>query len=432
MRFLASEHFRTAVMIGKSYPFKQMAIAARKQRNCLNTRNIKFYIAGCILIIAVLFGSIEISTRVVSWMMGKGFTLALHEFDATDDSVIEIYAWHPFTGITFKPNATFTGSHPNQEESAVIHVDEHGFLSNGEKLSYEKPSDEIRIAFIGASTTANINLSYDQNWPGRLGHLVQDVLPQKRVKIINAAVPGFDTAQSLGNLALRVLPFKPDIVIIYHAYNDLKVISPNLAIFKPDYSHVHKKPFGYHAKPGAFMQLLNHSMVYVRTRNSLREYKQRQKLAERQMNALTTEGRLSTIPEEARIAFEEHVRAMVAIAKSAGAKVILSSFATLHNPQLDYDRVESLAQLSTAQKKELIGLLYFTPGLSLPTIFEGINSYNRVLHQIATDEHIGWVDNAVLVPHTDANFTDRVHFTAAGARRMADNFFPVVMEFLQL
>lgn len=177
---------------------------------------------------------------------------------------------------------------------------------------------------------------------------------------------------------------------------------------------------------------MSHSMVYVRTRNLLREHKKWKKMADRRQKILTSEGRHDAVPDAAREAFEEHIRTMVAIARSGGAQVILSSFATIHDTFLNYKSIESLAQLSTLQKKELVSLLDFTPGLTLPAIFDGINSYNRVLKQIADEEHTGWVDSAALVPHMDANFVDRVHFTSTGAARMADNFFPVVMKLLQL
>ena len=249
-------------------------------------REIKFYIIGSLIVVLLFLLTIEVSTRLVSFSMGKGFFLSLHEFEAYDKPVTQIYDWHPFTGIVLKPNIEFKGSHPHQTGYAQVKVDEHGFLTNGQRVDYEKPFDEIRLAFIGASTTANVNLSYDENWPGRLGNRIQKAIPHKRVRVINAAVPGFDTAQSLGNLALRVLPFHPDIVVIYHAYNDLKAIRWNLEEFKPDYSHIHGTPFGSIKPPSLMIQTLNHSMAYVRIRNALREKNKRIKLIDKRRNML--------------------------------------------------------------------------------------------------------------------------------------------------
>ena len=366
--------------------------------------------------------------------MGKGFSLSLHEIGPYDKRIQSIYQWHPFIGLTFSPNCNFIGSHPSSHKRAVIFVDKHGFLAKDQTLEYEKPANEIRTATIGASTTANISLPFDENWPGYLGMLVRKHFPNMNIRVINAAVTGFDTAQSIGNLALRVMPFKPDIVIIYHAYNDLKAIRTDVT-FLPDYSHFHTTPYGYHKKPNFMIRLLHNCMFYVRARNKYREYKSNVKKFDRlaKRNALKEDikKRLSHIPQQAAQTFEQHIHALVSIAESEDAKVILSSFATLHDPKLDWSNPKSLERLSEFQKRKLYSLLHFTPGLTLEAIFDGFNQYNEVLKRIAVQEKTGWVDNASLVPHQDKYFLDRVHFSSEGAKQMAKNFLPVVLEKLK-
>ncbi|MDM8563230.1 hypothetical protein QUF54_07740 [Candidatus Marithioploca araucensis] len=111
--------------------------------------------------------------------------------------------------------------------------------------------------------------------------------------------------------------------------------------------------------------------------------------------------------------------------------MILSSFATLNNPKLDYSDPEVFKQLSQLQKGELYALMHFTPGLTVKAIFEGINSYNEILRKIAIQEKTGWVDNASLIPHENKYFVDRVHFSREGAARMANNLFQEVWKQLQ-
>jgi len=393
-------------------------------------KSFKYYIIGCVVVITTLFGTLELSTRLISWIGGKGFTLSLHEYDPLDEDVTGIYQWHPFTGITFKPKVVFTGSHPEQKSKARIYVDQYGFLTDGHTLSREKSADEIRIAFIGASTTANINLPFEENWPGYLGRLLENELPDKKVTIINAAVPGFNTAHSIGNLALRVIPFEPDIVIIYNLYNDLKAIRKN-ETFRPDYSHIHRKPFGFYQPPNVVVRWLNHSMMFVRLRNRLREMEKEKFRIEKRKEILKQADRLAVIPDQAIKTFEQHLRSLVSIAEAGGAKVILSSFATLHNPKLDYSNKEAIYPLSKFQKKEIFAILYFTPGLTLEAIFEGIDRYNEVIKKIAVEKRTGWVDNAVMIPHKDRYFVDRVHFSRAGAALMAKNFLPTIIEILK-
>ncbi|MBU0675206.1 MAG: SGNH/GDSL hydrolase family protein [Proteobacteria bacterium] len=380
-----------------------------------------FYIVGFFLIVFGFTATVEVSTRIESKVSGKGFFLNVSEKEFYDSEVQDIYQFHPFTGFVFKPNISISSGHPGQREKPTILVDTNGFLGDGTNISFHKAKNEIRIATIGASTTASINLAYQENWPGRLRYLLQQVFPEKKITLLNAAIPGFDTSQSLGNLALRVMPFQPDIVIIYHAYNDLKTIRFDRE-FKPDYSHVHPVPFGFHEKPAWPKLLLEKSMLYVRLRSEYRAVVAQRKIVE----AFYNSGRLQQVPHAAQEAFREHIQALVAVARSGGAEVVLSSFATLHDPSFEYDVPDTDTVSGDLKQLELLSIMHFTPGLSLDAIFEGIRTYNDQLAELASENDTYWVDNAGLVPHEERFFVDRVHFSAAGAAKMAENFLPEV------
>ena len=130
--------------------------------------------------------------------------------------------------------------------------------------------------------------------------------------------------------------------------------------------------------------------------------------------------------------FEDKIRSLVSIAESGGATVILSSFATIYDPDLIWSsKDQALANMSGFQKDCLPGLYNFTPGLTIPAIFDGLKKYNDVLHKVAVQKQLGWVDNANLVPHNGQHFVDRVHFTNTGAEKMAENFAPVIVKILK-
>lgn len=387
-------------------------------------RRITFYVIGSLLVGIVFFSVIELATRTVSWISGNGFEIRLDEMDPLDEKINKFYSFHPFTGFTITPRLSFTGSHPYSKDTAQHNVDQFGFISEDMDLSFEKPKDELRIAVIGASTSANVWLAVDENWPGILGNLIQKHYENKTIRVINGGVPGYNTAQSLGNLALRIMPFKPDVVIIYHAYNDFKAVTNDG--YMPDYSHIHKLPYGYFKTPPFYVRWLNKSMFYVRTRNRYREYQMVVK-----GNAVTKElGGIAEIPQIAEDGFSQHISAMVNIAKGSGAKVVLSSFATLHDPDMDYNSTEVTESLSKLKKRELGSLVHYSKNLSLHAIMSGFNRYNVALKRIADKEHVGWVDNANAIPHEDKYFIDRVHFSAEGAELMAMNLYPVVINLL--
>jgi lysophospholipase L1-like esterase len=290
--------------------------------------------------------------------------------------------------------------------------------------------NEIRIATIGGSTTANLNLEYHDNWPGHLGDLLQRQFPDRHIRVINGGTPGYDTAQSIGSLSLRIMPFKPDIVIIYHAYNDLKAVRPT-ETFKPDYSHIHPKPYGFHKEPPFIRRLLGHSMFYVRMQNEYREYRQVVRRYEQLgKDHQKNKERLSHIPRAAVEVFEQHIRILSSIARTGDAKVIISSFASLHDPAMDWSKRETFQRQSEFQKRCLGGLLHFTPGLTMEGIAKGFVQFNEVLRHVALNGEDGWVDNAKLIPHEDDYFIDRVHFSARVARLMAENLFPVAVNML--
>lgn len=254
--------------------------------------------------------------------------------------------------------------------------------------------------------------------------------PEKAFRVINAGIPGFDTSQSIPNLALRVMPFMPDIVIIYHAYNDLKAIDKD-RIFRPDYSHIHTRPYGFYKEPSLLTKMLNKSMFYVRTRNRARE---NDKILEGKNDAeesVSKVKKLSSIPEIAKQTFQQHVRVLVNIARAGGSKVILSTFATLNDPSMDYSKQENFQSLTESQKKGLANLPHFTPGLTLEGIFHGFDSYNEILRNVAIEENCMLVDNARAVPHEDRYFVDRVHFSESGAELMANNLYPHIVQLLK-
>ena len=167
---------------------------------------------------------------------------------------------------------------------------------------------------------------------------------------------------------------------------------------------------------------------YVRIRNEMRELKM-SKLRNR--IGKKTSQRISKIPNIAKQTFEQHMRSLVSIARGGGAKVLLSTFATLHNPSINYSERDEITRLSRLQKIELNSLMHYTPGLNVKGIMDGVLQYNDIIRTIANDEKVTWVDSADLLPHEDAFFVDRVHFSSLGAASMAKNLFPVVLNILR-
>lgn len=140
-------------------------------------------------------------------------------------------------------------------------IDEQGFRDE-EPLPLEKPKDEIRIFILGNSAAfgkgnesnaatiapkletlmndrvATQKKSPDSYRPDALSFYKPErdkalALPPKvrpgTYRIINAAVPGYTSGNHLAQLALQILPYKPDVIIVLGGYTDLMLPSDKTA-----------------------------------------------------------------------------------------------------------------------------------------------------------------------------------------------------------
>lgn len=91
----------------------------------------------------------------------------------------------------------------------------------GEEFPREKPAGEYRIVCMGASTTFGGGLvDWREAYPARL----QDELLARglgHVRVVNAGVSGYTSWETLANYLFRVSDLEPDLVIVYHAANDI-------------------------------------------------------------------------------------------------------------------------------------------------------------------------------------------------------------------
>lgn len=90
------------------------------------------------------------------------------------------------------------------------------------------PGPELRVLCLGGSTT-------ESPYPGMLYADLKARLRGVGPVVIGGGTAAWTSAESLINLALRGIDYKPDVAVIYHAYND---VYPSCARdFRPDYSH---------------------------------------------------------------------------------------------------------------------------------------------------------------------------------------------------
>ena len=100
-------------------------------------------------------------------------------------------------------------------------VNRHGFISTPD-IAVVKPENTVRIVFLGGSATAGTgwDLKDADTWPWKTVEMIRE-RTDKKIDFINGAVGGYSSFESYGRLWSRIRHFSPDIVVIYHAWNEM-------------------------------------------------------------------------------------------------------------------------------------------------------------------------------------------------------------------
>lgn len=103
-----------------------------------------------------------------------------------------------------------------------------------------KPKGQYRVLCLGGSTTGNY-LSWQgkvYSYPMELEADLKRRFPDRDIVVHNCGQGGWSTAEILVDFLMNVYDTQPDLVVLYHAYNDLGIsLTPG---FKSDYSHARR------------------------------------------------------------------------------------------------------------------------------------------------------------------------------------------------
>ncbi len=294
----------------------------------------------------------------------------------------------------------------------------------GEAIESPKPDHEFRIVCLGGSTTYGSKIKdYKLSYP----YLLQSALQQPdfaQVRVINAGMSGYTTWESLANLQLRILDLEPDLIIIYHAYNDVlaRMVWPPDA-YRADNSG-YRGP-AYHADPltqKPFLSyfnlgriLLNHWSGYSaadlgkhynpEAGTALHMAYHRQVAEGTYPSGIFTDHPIEDIlATNHPIYFRQNLANMIHVAKAHQIQVLLATFV--------YNQTGYASNGQPVFKKTAID--------------HALEEHNRVVRQLAHDQQVHLLDLAGVFPQQSEYFYDYIHFTPSGNRIKAKLFAEVV------
>lgn len=216
-------------------------------------------------------------------------------------------------------------------------LNKHNSLGyRGEEIITPKPQGIFRIAVLGGSSAYTQAVKdYKKSFTVLMQNILREEYGYSNIEVVNAAVGGYSSWESLINLEFRVLDIEPDLLIIYHGTNDVHTRLLPLSLYRGDNSGRRKQwsiPERKIWDRIVFLRILNDRLKILPSKKGLGAL----------VDAPTSHA--GVMAYDKRIGgdptivldnnppkyFERNLRNMIAIAKEHNIQIILSTWA--HSP----------------------------------------------------------------------------------------------------
>ena len=280
----------------------------------------------------------------------------------------------------------------------------------GEPVAAAPTDGRRRIACLGTSETFGLFEGEGGEWPARLGQLLRE--RRADAEVVNAAVVGLNRGNRDRYFERYVAPLRPDVVVLY-----LSVLSD--ASYRPEASRPDAAP-----APGvdrSWRELVPSSRVLPKLKQVIwsvvpawvhdeyRAWSLARRLRRVEQGVLGGRAPADTLPREVVASFEAHLRALVHAQRARGIVPVLATYPTL-----------GAATGGAGDRALLLDERTYRPELSERGLVDASSRLNEAVRRVAAELAVPLADADAAVPKTRAYFADYVHYTDAGAQRVAE------------
>lgn len=341
--------------------------------------------------LSLVLGGLGLGFVILEVVLALVLLLSSHPgaFDTATPAESMRWVPHPFQPFAGRPNASFQLR--NDDGSAEnITTNAEGFRTH--EFPDEKQPGDFVVVCLGGSTTYGFKVDGNANtWPERLEAMLAERYPERRVRVYNLGVDMATTAVSLVNLALHGIRLDPDLIIVYHGYNDLDALGA--VDFRTDHAHFYRDiptdvaATSYQAR---LPRWLRWSFTFTVA-----------------TGALDRASGVNDLAVAAQMPRHEHADPLF------GFDAMLTNL----------DSIRSVASGRGAQT--IFATFQFRDGEIDPLIRE----FNDALRAFFAHRGYDYVDQDALMPDLDATLqVDPCHFTQKGRDMMARNYFTHIVE----
>ncbi len=349
---------------------------------------------------------------VMEWLLapsGEGDVLIGSQSNPQPPRVLTLREWEPNTRYVFGPPETRLADGAEEvPEVYVLETDGAGFI---EPSVVHREADS-EIIFVGGSTTECLYVLPENRFPYLAARLLEERLDLK-INGVNAGKSGNNTMLSLLATIGKVLPRKPDFVVLMHATNDIGVLN-GFDSYWNDSSNFALVTRRERSLENVVRDLRDMSVPY--TYRGLRRALDRlgdADLLGRPAVAAEAQTAAANQSQRGRMGadFESALRSFVAVVRAWHSQPVLMTQIRVSERAAERGHVEG-AYLSP----EALAAGNFTP-----ESFAGTHAYfNAVIRHVALSEGVPLIDLAAARDWNDGDVYDGLHFNDPGSRRAAE------------
>ena len=271
----------------------------------------------------------------------------------------------------------------------------------GPDFNVEKKPGTIRIIVYGGSSVFDLALPEGKDWP----HQVEQYLHADgfaNAEVINAGSPGYASYDSLGIFFAEGHHFKPDYVILYHTWNDIKRFATDTSLLRELQPYnPGNDPFLYHQN--ILDQYLDeHSYLYTLLRLKYLKWKYRPGLE----GAAKDTKKEYKLNRDAMDQFKLSLEMFVDCARNIGATPILMTEGTL----IQKDN----------QKKEKWRLRHVAGIIPYDFSYTAIQEAAAIIRFVVKEKNADLIDaKRLLVEKDRLLYIDHIHLDDTGSDELA-------------
>lgn len=303
-------------------------------------------------------------------------------------------------GVYYRHNRTRFAFVRDNDYFHWIRINSLGF--RGKETTVEKPDGVFRILAVGGSTTFDRGVTANElAWPSRLEAHLNELDGGQTFEVINAGVPGYMVLDNLIRLQIELTSFDPDLIILYHAHNDL------FAAMRTTTGVWTARPDEFDP-PKLVDTWFDRSLLYSKVRGRLMLIANGRALTSDPLPPF--EDRLNNGLED----FRSGVASFVSIAQAHGIPTLLPTVVTVDQSETEFWSNSF-------------------PSASPGEVAVGYDAYNAVIREVgeALGASVVATDSFGVDTFEFYEEGDPIHFNDAGAEEWARQLAPALLERIQ-